>query len=365
MLIENVAIDRVNLRIDKVTYEEWEEFVRRIGYYQYNQDNENHQRVVIIGKDEPLCNIRYMEKFGITDYRHNYFITDTKNDSDGAVFIGYHHNSSNPSNSFSMKIEFNPSKCGNQQEVVLKALNNKFNNRVVKLIECDVAIDIPYKISDVYAINTKGKTLATVDTTRYFGKKHTDMYLKVYDKLKEQGIDVSNQGSEHLTRVEFTLKPNDNDGLTYQQLERHRTNLNNSYRIGLLSDIEDFELKCVALAVVNNNVKMSEVPRYLKDKLKQSLIKTTNKMNIDIIIKSRWKELIASIKDWFMWSANYSDNYALFGTEERDLTEDEQLLFNEFMSGNSQSMQDVEERKQHFEHKKNLTNDGNHESKIS
>lgn len=344
MQIENVAIDRVNLRLEKVTMKQFEQLDMRLQHLRYGS------KLMLLDKrldkEQGLFHIRTQEKLGGADYRYNIYVSEHET-TDGAIFIGYKHNSAKASEYYDMKIEFNPNKVNNVQRYLLKALESIAKTNVVKLVECDVAIDIPYKTSDVYIVNKTGKIPSSCDTTRYFGQKHTNGYLKVYDKAKEQGFDGT------LTRIEFTLKPNASDGMIYRKLLEYRVRLNGSYEIGLLNEIEDFSLKCVAIAITNGHIKRSEVPRYDRNKLDLTLSKTTNKVNVDTIINSRWSDLMESISEWFMWSACYSSNYALFGTEEREVTDDEQALFDEFMNFNDKK-----------EYKKNLTSVGKLERKI-
>lgn len=347
MLIENVAVDRVNLRIEKVTIKEFEQLDMRLQHLRHDS------KLVLLAKrldkEQGLFHIRTQEKLGGADYRYNIYLSE-HDTTDGAIFIGYKHNSAKAGEYYDMKVEFNPNKANKVQVYLLQALESFINTKVVRMVECDIAIDIPYKPSDVYVVNKTGKLPSSCDTTRYFGQKHTDGYLKLYDKLKEQKLGVSSQGSENLTRIEFTLKPNGSDGLIYQKLLKYKVNLNKAYKVGLLHEITDISVKCMALALTNGYIKRSELPRSVKDEIDNTLLKSTNKMNIDIIINSRWQDLMESISEWFMWSSTYSQNYALFGTEERVLADDEQALFQELME---------------FGYKKNLTSVGKLEGKIS
>ncbi len=340
MLIENVVVDRVNFRVEKVSIKQFEQFDMRLQHLKHDS------KLVLLDKrldkDKGLFHIRTQEKLGGADYRYNIYVSE-HDTSDGSVFIGYKHNSAKAGECYDMKIEFNPNKSNSVQSYVLKALESVVKANVVKLVECDIAIDIPYKASDIYIVNKSGKLPSSCDTTRYFGQKHTDGYLKLYDKLKEQKVLVSPKGSEHLTRIEFTLKPNGSDGLIYQKLLRYKVKLDKSYDIGLLHEITDMTTKCVAFALTSGYIKRSELPRSCKDEVESVVDKTANKMKIDTIINSRWSDLMDSISEWFMWSACYSNNYALFGAEERVITDDEQALFEEFMSFNDKK-----------EHKKNL-----------
>lgn len=67
------------------------------------------------------------------------------------------------------------------------------------LVRWDYAIDVPVKIDDVMVIGTR-KEKGLYKGTRYYGQRHKHGYLKVYDKQKEQGLDML------LTRLEYTFE---------------------------------------------------------------------------------------------------------------------------------------------------------------
>ena len=384
MLIENVAIDRVNLRIEKVTFKEFEELELQLRllkrenktkFLEY-EDTKNNIKNLYAFKDEEdgLFSIRLSEKLSLSEYRYQLNLSE-HGTTDGAIFIGYKHNSAKASEYYDMKIEFNPKKSNQVQRYLLQALNSVVGDKVVKLAKCDVAIDIPYKTDDVYIVNKTGKKPSSCDTTRYFGESGTHGYLKLYDKLKEQKVNVSAKGSEQLTRVEFTLKFD--DGIPFAKLLKYKTDFDKMYTIGLLHDIEDVATKCIARCLTRGEVKRSELPRYAKDTITKALSKTTNKMKINKIINSSWKELMESISEWFMWSASYSDNQILFGTlEERVITDELETTFEELIDESpdrsvevspegqrikeiNKLLMDLESEKlklkESFRHKKNLT----------
>ncbi len=385
--VENVAIDRINLRIEKVKIKEFEELVMALKFY---AKGDKLKVLNDLKEDEDdLFHIRELEKLGGTDYRYNLYLSEGRT-SDGAVYVGYKHNSARLGDTYDLKVELNPSKCNKAQDSLLKALHHKLSDKVVRLVEFDVAIDIQHRTSNVYIINKSGKLPSSYDTTRYFGQKHTNGYLKMYDKLKEQRLEISPtsnvyiinksgklpssydttryfgqkhtngylkmydklkeqrleispKGSLYLTRIEFTLRPNDNTGLIYKDLEKYKFNLDKCYDIGLLDGINDITVKCMALALTHGHIKRSELPRKQKEEIKSELDKIDNKLTIDKLLNDKWESLLDSVSDWFGLSKNYTKNYALFGTEQRDLTEEEQLLFESFLDFNNKK-----------EHKKRL-----------
>lgn len=330
--VENVAIDRINLRIEKVKIKEFEELVMALKFY---AKGDKLKVLNDLKEDEDdLFHIRELEKLGGTDYRYNLYLSEGRT-SDGAVYVGYKHNSARLGDTYDLKVELNPSKCNKAQESLLKALHHKLGDKVVRLVEFDVAMDLQHRTSNVYIINKSGKLPSSYDTTRYFGQKHTNGYLKMYDKLKEQRLEISPKGSLYLTRIEFTLRPNDNTGLIYQDLEKYKFSLDKCYDIGLLDGINDITVKCMALALTHGHIKRSELPRKQKEEIKSELDKIDNKLTIDKLLNDKWESLLDSVSDWFGLSKNYTKNYAIFGTEQRELTEEEQLLFESLLDFNN------------------------------
>lgn len=338
--VENVAIDRINLRIEKVKIKEFEELVMALKFY---AKGDKLKVLNDLKEDEDdLFHIRELEKLGGTDYRYNLYLSEGRT-SDGAVYVGYKHNSARLGDTYDLKVELNPSKCNKAQESLLKALHHKLGDKVVRLVEFDVAIDLQHKASDIYVINKSGKLPSSYDTTRYFGQKHTNGYLKLYDKLKEQKLSVSHEGSPHLTRVEFTLRPKDNTGMIYQELKQYQFDLDKSYDIGSLDMIDDITVKCMAISLTYGHIKRAELPRRQKDLITKELTRVGNKLRIDKLLNKHWNDLLNSVSQWFGESKDYTKNYAVFGTEQRELTEDERLLFESFLDFNNKK-----------EHKKSL-----------
>ena len=344
MKIENVAIDRINLRIEKVKFKEFEQLEMSLKHQQKGgklkafsdyQDTE-----------DDLFHMRKLEKLGGADYRYNLYLDDGS--SGGAVYIAYRHNSAKPSEQYDLKIEFNPSKSNKAQESLFKVMARTLKLKIVRLVEFDVAMDLQHKASDIYVINKSGKLPSSYDTTRYFGQKHTNGYLKLYDKLKEQKLSVSPQGSPHLTRVEFTLRPKDNTGMICQELKQYRFDLDKSYDIGSLDVIDDITVKCMAISLTYGHIKRAELPRRQKDLITKELARVGNKLRIDKLLNKHWDDLLKGISQWFGESKDYTKNYAIFGTEQRELTEEEQLLFESLLDFNNKK-----------EHKKSLTESAN------
>lgn len=327
-------IDRINLRVDKVTSQEWQQIIDGLFY---------------LVRDENVFDYTIPpEKLGIGDYRHNIHI-DMSDDRQGSIYLAFQNNSSRlkANGVYDMKIEFNPNKSTEGTQEVFKLLDGILKGKAVRLIECDIAIDVPYKIQDVYTVNVSGRKCAMYDTTRYFGKASTDGYLKVYDKAKERREVANVDIGSDLTRIEFTCRPNAREGLVYQKLLQHKVQYDKLYQIGLVEEIDDFAIKCMVMTIISkeNVISYKDVPRSYRPILKKALNEMVNKMNIDFIINSKWKELIESIQQWFFDSVKKNELELIFGKDsERQVTDEEQALFEEFME---------------FRHKKSSTKSAN------
>ncbi|MOA03053.1 hypothetical protein D3C78_1225360 [compost metagenome] len=80
----------------------------------------------------------------------------------------------------------------------------------VLFVRCDVAFDIPVRISDLFTMSTKGRKLRLFKDTRYYNGKHQrqeDGYCRVYDK-KRQLLETGRQKIRgEQTRMEIVYAP--------------------------------------------------------------------------------------------------------------------------------------------------------------
>ncbi len=349
MEVKDVTIDRINLRVSKVAGEEWQRIIDGLFY---------------LTRDSKIVNYNVpSEKLGIGEYRHSIHI-DVSTDRQGAMYLGFQNNGAKlnsnniydmkiefnpskstdgtqavfellneiisdkavrlieldvaidvPNNIYDMKIEFNPSKSTDGTQAVFELLNEIISDKAVRLIELDVAIDVPLKHSEIYSVNVSGRNVHAYATTRYFGQMHTDGYLKVYDKRKER-LEQNNEDIGHeLTRIEFTVRPNGRDGVGYQRLLSHEINYDKLYRIGSVNEITDFYVKCVVLALMSseNTMTFKNVPRLERKKIKAELDSNVQRLYVDDVFRLRWEELVQGIKKWFFNSADLTELELILG----------------------------------------------------
>ena len=97
-----------------------------------------------------------------------------------------------------LRLEVNPNKhaASRFHDAVLEFLSEWCTDGF--LVRFDYAVDLPVPIEDVLVINSR-KEKGLYKGTRYFGRRHSHGYLKIYDKAKEIHEDI------HLTRVEYTF----------------------------------------------------------------------------------------------------------------------------------------------------------------
>lgn len=301
--VENVVIDRINLRVSKVKGHEWQQILD--GMFELDRKGK------IVNYHTP------QENLGIGEYRHTIHV-DVSEDNQGAIYLGFQNNGAklNANNVYDMKIEFNPNKANECTHEVFSMLEGVICDKAIRLIDLDVAIDIPVHHTDVYAINTSGRTTTIYDTTRYFGKARTDGRLKIYDKRKERK--ASGEEIDHeLTRVEFTVRPNEREGVGYQKLLSHVVSYDKFYKIGSVSSVSDFHTKCVLLAIMSrdNDLTYKDVPWRERESLKKQLKDSNQKLQVDNIINTQWRELINGIKTYFFKSSEKTELELVLGLE--------------------------------------------------
>lgn len=297
--VSNVCCDMLNIRYEKVFEFEFLAIVRSVEKL-YN--------------DNLIADYKFYEQYGASDYRHNLRI-QTGLSSEGAIFIGWHHNSAKPNEQmlYDMKVELNPSKQNyltdhsdgysktefiNDIEIY-KIIAPILDKKVCRVIEFDIAIDLPYKMAHVLSIPLKGRNMNLVQGTRYYGQKHKDMYLKIYDKAKERkektGIDVGTD----LTRLEFSIRPANGNGLTFTALERYLIDLDKYYLIALYTDVlSDINVRSHIYSILSGYLQFSEFNHRQKKKIVETIENELTKLSINQIISNNWINILTPISEW-------------------------------------------------------------------
>lgn len=287
--LKGVYLDRLILKYEKVTEEQFEKFLRSL-----------HARQVLVKNTI----VKYTIGTTIKDFHHNLNIGE----GEGAIFIGYKHNSSKQTKEYNLKVEFNPSKLQDQslheddvnaiQKFAFGTLNNclKRNKRLVTGF--DVAFDLTVNKSRIVPVSTTGRMQDRHKGTIYYGNRGKHGYLKIYDKKKEL-LEVHNREitDDDLTRIEFSFRIS--DGLVINDLSKEPIfRISDLYNFSFIDyDSLKGTLKACVLAYSTGLMDLREFPRHTKDNIKKAL-KDMEQLDLDHVLKSNWENIINDIKQY-------------------------------------------------------------------
>ncbi|MEC3463089.1 hypothetical protein [Bacillus thuringiensis] len=227
---------------------------------------------------------------------------------EGAIFIGWKHNSANEKDSYDMKVEFNPSKFENNElqkdgyekvfEIVFGTLNTvlKSNKRVVNGM--DIAFDMERSMSDIVSYSKTGRQQDRHKGTIYYGNRNKNGYLKIYDKKKELLAKFGRLvESEFLTRIEYSWR--DSDGVVIDEIRKSPPfSIDESYVFSIL-DLKDVRgaLKACLICYSNGTMDMKEFPRRTKESIKKAL-EEMDHLAVDTILQDCWLSILENIKNY-------------------------------------------------------------------
>lgn len=276
-----VVLDRLNFRILDVHVDEFEAFDRDL------------QQCELLGA---LIVNREFGK-GASQYKYN---LNVGWQGDGAVYIGYHHNSENPKlkkERFDVKIEFNPNKHDFDKNKMLWICLNRFKDFRKGIKAIDLAFDFPYGIDEVVPVSLTGKTLNKFQTTYYYGQRGKHGFLKVYDKAAEEGI----EGKK--TRVEYTVKFADPITLQiFQSIDSF--SINEQYAVTFCNlDKFDDEIQCYLYCIKSGFKGLTDFKsRRKREKIKKALQEVEH-VDFDSLYQESKEEIVNQIKKClnFQW----------------------------------------------------------------
>lgn len=227
---------------------------------------------------------------------------------EGAIFIGWKHNSANEKDSYDMKVEFNPSKFENDElqkdgyekvfEIVFGTLNTvlKSNKRVVNGM--DIAFDMERSMSDIVSYSKTGRQQDRHKGTIYYGNRNKNGYLKIYDKKKELLVKFGRLvESEFLTRIEYSWR--DSDGVVVDEIRKSPPfSIDESYVFSIL-DLKNVRgaLKACLICYSNGTMDMKEFPRRTKESIKKAL-EEMDHLAVDTILQDCWLSILENIKNY-------------------------------------------------------------------
>lgn len=105
-----------------------------------------------------------------------------------------------------IRIEFNPNKIFTDDKLTVLFLLVRKYFKSGMIIECDYAVDVPCKTSQIISQSRKDKVI--YNDSRYYGKRHTNGRLKIYNKKREVHDKLKVDIEVELTRCEVTFVVN-------------------------------------------------------------------------------------------------------------------------------------------------------------
>lgn len=287
--LKGVFLDRLILKYEKVTEEQFAKFLKSL-----------NARQVLVKNTV----VKYTLGTAIKDFHHNINIGQ----GEGAIFIGFKHNSSKQTKEYNLKVEFNPNKLQDQslheddvnaiQKFVFGTLNNVLKGNKRLITGFDVAFDLTVNNSRIVPISNTGRMQDRHKGTIYYGNRGKHGYLKIYDKKKEL-LEVHKReiSDDDLTRIEYSFRIS--DGLVINDLGKEP--------IFRISDLYNFSfidykslkgtLKACVLAYSTGLMDLKEFPRRTKDNIKKAL-KDMEQLDLDHALKSNWKNIITDVKQY-------------------------------------------------------------------
>ncbi len=330
-ILKSIHIDMINSRAEKVFDFEFSKILdgleklacqNNIVDYLYYEDTASHK------------------------YRHNINIKTTTEGSEGAIYIGWQHNSAktNDSKAYDLKIEVNPSKtfvdkityhdlfmaCPKKYrdsidkiknvtdpyEVFYEAerpadyyvyhlLGQIIGAKVWRVIEFDVAFDVECPINQIICLPRQGRSMNLIHGTRYYGTHHKDMYLKIYDKAKERKEKANKDIGGVLTRLEFTIRPNNGNGILYRDLSSYIIDFNKYYSIAVLNEskLKD-DVKGWVLCCTHGLMQFKDLNQRNRKKTIECIENNLLTFDFNALLSSKFDSVMSPIREWCYYSAN-------------------------------------------------------------
>lgn len=314
-LISSVHCDRLNIRYEKIGADE---FAKILGGFER------------LACENKIVNYRYEEKSSTIEYRHNIYVQTTLS-SEGGLYIGWQHNQSKLSENkhYDLKIEFNPSKIFYENSYddgklidskprhadlyVYKMLGPILDKKICRIIEFDIATDFKVPIEELISLSRKGRYMDLYKGTRYYGTKHKDLYLKVYDKSRERKEKANEVVGINLTRVEFTIKPNNGNGISYDKLRNYMIDIDKFYSFALYNSevLTDNTISHI-LCILHGIRQLKDFHHKNKKKLLSEIEEKLVTISFNKIYSKYWSDIIEPIREW-SFSNSEEKNFGLEG----------------------------------------------------
>lgn len=269
----DVTLDRLNIRVHDVHKDDFDAFARDLSKFE------------ALG----TINLRWEYRKGAKDYAYNLHVGQ----GDGAVYVGYKHNSINPKlarERFDMKLDLNPNKHDWEKYKSFWICMSDFREFKKGIKSIDLAFDIDRPISRIIPVSTTGKAANKFQTTFYFGQRGSHGFMRIYDKAKEEGLEGVDK-----TRVEFTICFE--DPITFQVFKSiSEYGVFEDYIISVVDfDKLDVEMACILYAIQQGFRSLKDFSWRKKEKIKKALLET-ERIDFRTVYNQHKHEIFDTIK---------------------------------------------------------------------
>lgn len=329
--LKNIHIDMINNRAEKVFDFEFAKILE--GLEQLACQNK-------------IVDYLYYEDMASHKYRHNINIkTTTEAHGEGSIYIGWQHNSAktNESKCYDLKVEVNPSKtvidkityqdifmaCPKKYRDSIDKINltdpydvlyeverpadyhvyhllgSIIGAKVWRVIEFDIAMDFNCYIDEVICLPRQGRSMNLIQGTRYYGTQHKDMFLKIYDKAKERKEKANKDIGAVLTRLEFTIRPHNGNGILYRDLTSYILDFNKYYSIAIYDESKCTDaVKGWLICFAHGLMQFKDLHQKNRKKLVTYVEENLVTLDISSLWLKNFENAIIPIREWCFYSAN-------------------------------------------------------------
>jgi hypothetical protein len=277
-----MSLDRLNFRIEDIHVDDFQAFYNTLDAFE----------------KAGAVNIRRQFKTGASEYAYNLYFGQ----GDGAVYIGYRHNSTNAKltrERFHMKVELNPNKHKFEDYKSLWISLGDFRNFRKTIKSVDLAFDLlGVPISAIVPVSTTGKCANRVHGTFYFGQRGSHGFVRIYDKAKEEGLKDIDK-----TRVEFTISFA--EPVTFQIFQAiDGYDVFEKYIISAVDfDKLDAEMACILFALHHAFRSLKDFTRRKQEKIKKALL-GTERIDFQSVFSEQKSGVFQTVKkiinfDWY------------------------------------------------------------------
>lgn len=236
---------------------------------------------------------------GASEYHYNLHLES----GEGGIIVSYKHNSVKIHKSkqylydgtheyaYDVRVEFNPSKVlGTYKENIIHAIQYYFGHHQCNISMMDIALDVEHSKDTIIIYTKNGREENRYMGTRYYGQRGKDGRLKIYDKKKEREKAGEKIDQKHLTRIEYTFKPDKPiklDNMIFIVVEPEQY-----YDIYIYKKIDlSIEIYCYLLAIQNGQAQIKQFTRTNQKKIKEALA-SFEKIQFNQIIQAQWRDIL-------------------------------------------------------------------------